>query len=73
MPVHHAGMITETTFQEQVEALEEDVLRYLDGESVLAYEERWYERIGRWLRRYQLWISLLLMYLLMRVLVALIR
>jgi len=23
MPVHHAGMITETTFQEQVEALEE--------------------------------------------------
>ena len=56
-----------------VRELEEDVLRYLDGESVLAYEERWYERIGRWTRRYQVWISLLLMYLLMRVLVALIR
>ena len=28
MPVHHAGMITETTFQEQVEALEDDALRF---------------------------------------------
>jgi serine/threonine protein kinase len=55
-----------------VRELEEDILRYLDGESVLAYEERWYERIGRWIRRHQLWLSLILMYLLMRVLVALI-
>jgi serine/threonine protein kinase len=56
-----------------VRELEEDVLRYLDGESVLAYEERWYERIGRWIRRYQLWLSIILMYLLMRAIVALIR
>jgi serine/threonine protein kinase len=56
-----------------VRALEEDVLRYLDGESVLAYHERWHERLGRWIRRHQLWLSLILMYLLMRVIVALIR
>lgn len=55
-----------------VRELEEDILRYLDGESVLAYEEHWYERVGRWIRRHQLWLSLILMYLLMRVLVALI-
>jgi eukaryotic-like serine/threonine-protein kinase len=56
-----------------VRELEEDILRYLDGESVLAYRERWFERVGRWIRRYQLWLSLIMMYLLMRVVVALIR
>jgi serine/threonine protein kinase len=53
--------------------LEADVLRHLDGESVLAYRERWYETAGRWIRRHQLWLSLILMYLLMRVIVALLR
>jgi serine/threonine protein kinase len=53
--------------------LEEDVLRYLDGEAVHAYRERWYESVGRWVRRHQLWLSLILVYLLMRVVVALVR
>ena len=53
--------------------LEDDVLRYLDGESVQAYHERWYESVGRWVRKHQLVLSLILMYLLMRVVVALIR
>ena len=56
-----------------VRELEEDLLRYLDGESVLAYHERWHERVGRWIQRHQLWLSLILMYLLMRVIVATIR
>jgi serine/threonine protein kinase len=53
--------------------LEEDVLRYLDGEAVHAYRERWHESAGRWIRRHQLWLSLILMYLLMRIVVALVR
>ena len=56
-----------------VRELEDDVLRYLDGEAVHAYRERWYESVGRWVRRHQLVLSLILMYLLMRVIVALIR
>lgn len=56
-----------------VRELENDVLRYLDGEAVHAYRERWYERAARWVRRHQLVLSLLLMYLVMRVVVALIR
>jgi serine/threonine-protein kinase len=56
-----------------VRDLEQDVLRYLDGESVHAYRERWYESAGRWARRHQLVLSLILMYLLMRVVVALVR
>jgi serine/threonine protein kinase len=53
--------------------LEEDILRYLDGEAVHAYRERWHESAGRWIRRHQLWLSLILMYLLMRIVVALVR
>ena len=49
-----------------------DVLRYLDGEAVHAYHERWHEKAGRWVRRHQLGLSLILMYLLMRVIVALV-
>ena len=56
-----------------VRELEEDVLRYLDGESVHAYHERWYEWLARWARRHQLVLGLILMYLLMRVVVAMIR
>ena len=56
-----------------VRELEADVLRHLDGESVLAYRERWYETAGRWIKRHQLWLSLIVMYLLMRVIVALVR
>jgi serine/threonine protein kinase len=56
-----------------VRDLEAEVLRYLDGEAVHAYRERWHERAGRWVRRHQLVLSLILMYLLMRVVVALVR
>lgn len=56
-----------------VHDLEQDVLRYMDGEAVHAYRERWHETAGRWIRRHQLWLSLILVYLLMRVVVALVR
>jgi serine/threonine-protein kinase len=56
-----------------VRDLEAEVLRYLDGEAVHAYRERWHEKAGRWVRRHQLVLSLILMYLLMRVIVALVR
>jgi eukaryotic-like serine/threonine-protein kinase len=56
-----------------VRELEAEVLRYLDGEAVHAYRERWHEKAGRWVRRHQLVLSLILMYLLMRVIVALVR
>jgi serine/threonine protein kinase len=56
-----------------VRELEADVLRYLDGEAVQAYRERWHEVALRWVRRNQLLLSLILAYLLMRVIVALIR
>ena len=52
---------------------EEDVLRYLDGEAVHAYRESWHEWLLRWVRRHQLVLSLILMYLIMRVVVALVR
>jgi serine/threonine protein kinase len=56
-----------------VRELEADVLRYLDGEAVQAYREGWHEVTFRWVRRNQLVISLVLAYLLMRVIVALVR
>jgi len=56
-----------------VRELEADVLRYLDGEAVQAHPERWHEVALRWVRRNQLLVSLILAYLLMRVIVALVR
>jgi serine/threonine protein kinase len=56
-----------------VRELEEDVLRYLDGEAVHAYRETALEWLARWVRRHQLVLSLILMYLIMRVIVALVR
>ena len=52
--------------------LEADVLRYLDGEAVNAYQEQWHEKAARWGRKHQLVLSLVLMYLLMRAVVALV-
>jgi serine/threonine protein kinase len=56
-----------------IRELEEDVLRYFDGEAVRAYHERWHERVARWARKHQLVLSLILMYLLMRIIVVLFR
>jgi serine/threonine protein kinase len=56
-----------------VRELEADVLRYLDGEAVQAYREGWHEVALRWIRRNQLILSLILAYLLMRIIVAVIR
>jgi eukaryotic-like serine/threonine-protein kinase len=53
--------------------LEADILRYLDGEAVHAYHEKWHEVAVRWVRRHQLVLSLIVVYLLMRVIVALVR
>jgi hypothetical protein len=56
-----------------VRELEADVLRDLDGDALQPYRERWHEVALRGVRRNQLLLSLILAYLLMRVIVALIR
>ncbi len=43
-----------------------DVVRYIDGEPVAAYPEGPIERAGRWLRRHQAAVVLIVAYLLMR-------
>jgi serine/threonine protein kinase len=47
-----------------------DLGRYLDGERVSAYDEPWYGAVRRWLVRYQFIVTLILMYLIVRLLVA---
>jgi serine/threonine protein kinase len=69
----HATHPSRSIRYRSVRELEEDVLRYLDGEAVHAYRETAIERLARWVRRHQLVLSLILMYLLMRVIVALVR
>jgi serine/threonine protein kinase len=64
---------TRTARYASVRELEADVLHYLDGGAVLAYREGWHEVALRWLKRNQLVVSLILAYLLMRVIVALVR
>jgi serine/threonine protein kinase len=54
---------------QRVEALCEDMNRYMTGLSVSAYREPWYERAARLARRHRTAIVLVLTYLLMRILV----
>jgi serine/threonine-protein kinase len=49
--------------------LGDDVLRYLDGESVTAYRENVFERIGRWADRNRVLLVLVAAYIAMRVVV----
>lgn len=56
-----------------VSQLKEDVMRYLAGDPVVAYQERWHEKAGRWVGRHQLVVSLILVYLAMRIIVQLMR
>lgn len=47
--------------------LSEDIIRYLDDESVSAYRENFFEKVGRWLARNHFLVLLILAYLLMRI------
>jgi serine/threonine protein kinase len=49
--------------------LAEDVLRYLDQESVSAYRENFAERAGRWIMRHRALLTLMAAYIVMRVIV----
>ena len=49
-----------------VASLADDVRRYLAGERVLAYRERWHERAGRFLARHRVAALLVLAYLVAR-------
>jgi serine/threonine protein kinase len=55
-----------------VDELGREVLRYLDGEPVMAYKENLVERSGRWLKRNRVLVLLVLAYLLMRAVVFLV-
>src|SRR5262245_22527614 len=52
-----------------VDELGREILRYLDGEPVTAYQENVVERTGRWLKRNRALVLLVLAYLLMRAVV----
>ena len=49
--------------------LGEDIARFLDGQPVSAYPENFFQKAGRWGKRYQLAIVLVLTYLLVRALI----
>jgi serine/threonine protein kinase len=53
---------------ETAQDLARDVMRYRDGDPVIAYRENLIERMGRMYRRYQLPVLLVLAYVIMRVL-----
>ena len=50
-------------------ALRDDVARYLDGEPVSAHRENPVEKAGRWVSRNQALVTIVIAYLVMRVLV----
>ena len=52
-----------------VASLSADVNRFLGGQAVTAYEERWTERVRRLAARHRVAITLVLAYLLMRALI----
>jgi serine/threonine protein kinase len=52
-----------------VDELSREILRYLDGERVMAYQENLAERLSRWLKRNRALVLLVLAYLLMRAIV----
>jgi len=54
-----------------VRALADDVSRWLDGQPVSAYRENIFERAGRWLMRNRVLITIIVAYLIMRVIVIL--
>jgi len=54
---------------ESAEAIAADVIRFLDGEPVLAYPENLFEKAGRWLGKNRFIVLLIVAYLIMRVLV----
>ena len=47
----------------------DEVLRFLDGEPVLSYRENLFEVMGRWLARNRVVVTLVIAYLVMRVIV----
>lgn len=49
--------------------LADDIVRFLDGEAMDAYRENVWERLGRWLHRNRALITVVLAYLIMRVIV----
>lgn len=51
------------------EDISADVIRFLDGEPVLAYPENLFEKAGRWLGKNRFIVLLIVAYLIMRVLV----
>ncbi|MEK6301521.1 MAG: serine/threonine-protein kinase [Acidobacteriota bacterium] len=51
------------------EEIAADVIRFLDGEPVLAYPENIFEKTGRWLNKNRFIVLLIFAYLIMRVLV----
>ncbi|MDP9191061.1 MAG: serine/threonine protein kinase [Acidobacteriota bacterium] len=51
------------------QAIAEDVLRFLDHETVSAYRENVVERAGRWLTRHRALVTLMAAYIVMRVIV----
>jgi len=53
--------------------LVDDLARYRQGAAVSAYQESTFERVGRWLIRYQTFVWLVLAYLVMRVAFAFLR
>jgi serine/threonine protein kinase len=54
---------------QSVDELGREILRYLDGEPVMAYRENIAERSGRWLNRNRALVLLVLAYILMRAVV----
>jgi serine/threonine protein kinase len=52
-------------------ALADDVSRWLDGQPVTAYRENIFERAGRWLTRNRVLVTIIVAYLVMRVIVIL--
>ncbi len=49
--------------------LREDIVRYLDGQPVSAHRENLFEKSGRWLARNQALVTIVLAYIVMRVIV----
>lgn len=55
-----------------VQALADDVARFVDGRAVLAYDEPWNERAARVVRRHRVAVTLIAAYVLMRVFIFLV-
>jgi len=66
------AIVQKATKQEPVERyssaseLLQDTEKFMLGEAVMAYQERPYERLARWIKRYRFVISIIIAYLMMR-------